>query len=38
MKKGQKTEGIKLTNVIINSIVLGSVIVALTSGFKIIGI
>lgn len=38
MKKEQKAEGIKITNVIINAIILGSVIVALTSGFKIIGV
>jgi len=37
MKKEQKTEGIKVTSVLINAIILGSVIIALTSGFKIVG-
>lgn len=36
MKKGQKAEGIKLTNILINAVILGSVIVALTSGMKLV--
>lgn len=31
----QKPEGIKLTNIVLNAIILGSLIVALTSGFKL---
>lgn len=36
MKKDQKAEGIKVTNILINAIIIGSVIVALTSGMKVI--
>lgn len=35
MKKEQK-QGIKLTTVLYNAIIIGSVIIALTSGFKLI--
>jgi hypothetical protein len=34
--KQQKRQGIKLTSVIINAIILGSMIIALTSGWKLI--
>jgi hypothetical protein len=34
--KQQKPEGIKLTSVIVNTIILASMIVALTSGMKLI--
>lgn len=33
--KEQKVEGIKLTYVLYNAIILGSLIIALTSGFKL---
>lgn len=35
MKRDQK-QGLKLTGIIYNAIIIGSVIVALTSGFKLI--
>jgi hypothetical protein len=35
--KQQKSEGIKLTSVLFNAIILGSLIVGLTSGWKLIG-
>jgi hypothetical protein len=35
MKKDQK-QGLKLTGIIYNAIIIGSVIVALTSGFKLV--
>ncbi len=31
----KKLEGIKITRILINAIIVGSVIIALTSGFKI---
>lgn len=34
--KQQKREGIKLTSVLLNAIILGSMIIALTSGMKLI--
>lgn len=34
--KEQKREGIKLTSVLVNAIILASMIVALTSGWKLI--
>ena len=34
MKKEQKFEGIKLTGILYNAIVIASVVVALTSGFR----
>jgi hypothetical protein len=34
--KQQKPEGIKLTSVLVNTIILASMIVALTSGMKLI--
>ncbi len=34
--KQQKPEGIKLTGVIVNTIILASMIIALTSGMKLI--
>jgi len=34
--KQQKPEGIKLTGVIVNAIILASMIIALTSGMKLI--
>lgn len=34
--KQQKREGIKLTSVLVNAIILGSMIIALTSGWKLI--
>lgn len=36
MKKDQK-QGIKITTIIYNAVIIGSAIMALTSGFKIIG-
>ncbi len=35
MKKDQK-QGIKLTGILYNAIIIGSVIIALTSGFKLV--
>jgi hypothetical protein len=35
MKKDQK-QGIKLTGILYNSIIIGSVIIALTSGFRLV--
>jgi hypothetical protein len=35
MKKDQK-QGLKLTGILYNAIIIGSVIVALTSGFKLV--
>ncbi|MDF2789385.1 MAG: hypothetical protein K0S80_2483 [Neobacillus sp.] len=35
MKKDQK-QGLKLTGILYNAIIIGSVIVALTSGFRLI--
>lgn len=35
MKQEQKAEGIKLTGVLYNAIIIGSVVIALTSGFKL---
>jgi hypothetical protein len=34
--KQQKPEGLKLTSVIVNAIILASMIIALTSGMKLI--
>lgn len=34
--KGQKLEGIKLTRVLTNAVIIGSVIIALTSGFRLV--
>ncbi len=34
--KQQKPQGIKLTGILVNAIILGSLIVALTSGWKLI--
>jgi hypothetical protein len=34
--KQQKPEGLKLTSVIVNTIILASMIIALTSGMKLI--
>jgi hypothetical protein len=34
--KQQKPEGIKLTGILFNAIIIGSVIIALTSGMKLI--
>lgn len=36
MKKEKKVEGIKVTNILINAVILGSLIVALTSGMKVV--
>jgi hypothetical protein len=36
MKKEQKFEGIKLTGILYNAIIIGSVIIALTSGFRLV--
>jgi hypothetical protein len=36
MKKEQNVEGIKLTGILYNAIVIASVVVALTSGFRIL--
>lgn len=35
MKKEQK-QGLKLTNILYNAIIIGSVIIALTSGYKLV--
>lgn len=35
MKKEQK-QGLKLTNILFNAIIIGSVIIALTSGYKLV--
>jgi hypothetical protein len=35
MKQEQKAEGIKLTGVLYNAIIIGSVVIALTSGFRL---
>jgi hypothetical protein len=35
MKKDQK-QGLKLTGILYNAVIIGSVIVALTSGFKLV--
>lgn len=35
MKKVQKAEGLKITKILVNTIILSSAIIALTSGFKI---
>ncbi len=35
MKKDQKN-GIKLTSILYNAVIIGSVIIALTSGFKLV--
>ncbi len=35
MKKDQK-QGLKLTGILYNAIIIGSVIIALTSGFKLV--
>lgn len=36
MKKEQKAEGIKLTGILYNAIIITSLIIALTSGMKLI--
>jgi hypothetical protein len=36
MNKEKKPNGIRVTNVLINAIILGSLIVALTSGMRVI--
>jgi hypothetical protein len=36
MKKEQKVEGIKLTSILYNAVIIGSVIIALTSGMKLV--
>ena len=36
MKKEQKLEGIRLTGILYNAIVIASVVIALTSGFKVL--
>lgn len=35
MKQEHKAEGIKLTGILYNAIIIGSVVIALTSGFKL---
>jgi hypothetical protein len=36
MKKEQNVEGIRLTSILYNAIIIGSVIIALTSGFRLV--
>jgi hypothetical protein len=36
MKKEQNAEGIRLTSILYNAIIIGSVIIALTSGFRLV--